>query len=173
MITFVVLRHGQAQNRATTDFERQLTDKGNQDCHYVAEQLKLNQQRFSQDNPIEAIYHSPYIRTTQTAEIVRGDLEVSVELAGYGLPMYPVEPLVGNDSVVTVTQWISGLPEKKFLLVSHQPLVSSLVAWLVDGAEPSDYSVVSRYPMHPASFAILECDVIGRGCCNLVSLNHV
>ena len=49
------------------------------------------------------------------------------------------------------------------VLVSHQPLVSRLVAWLVDGVLP-DSQDYNKYFFYPASMMVIETGFIARGC---------
>ena len=61
-----LLRHGEAEPKARTDAERNLTDAGFAEVRRNAEHL------FGQ--PLQAILASPYSRAQQTAEIVRQEL---------------------------------------------------------------------------------------------------
>ena len=58
-----LLRHGQAEPKARTDAQRNLTDVGRREVEGAAASL--------QDQSLQVILVSPYQRAQQTAEIVR------------------------------------------------------------------------------------------------------
>ncbi|MEQ3696871.1 MAG: histidine phosphatase family protein [Pseudomonadales bacterium] len=144
-----ILRHGTAERwlNDSMDFDRQLTDFG------VAQIEQLVPQWRTTMASIET-WVSPYQRTQQTAKVLLG-AEASFQTTRLITP---------EASLVSL---LNLLPEQKqdLLLVSHQPLVSSLVAKL-SGLSPYDC------PMSPASLAVLEGDVMAASCMDLRSLNH-
>ena len=71
-LDLVIIRHGEAEPFVVRDAERALTDYGHQ---RVAEQAQLLAD--SGFKPAEII-HSPYVRTTQTAEICQTHLNAPV-----------------------------------------------------------------------------------------------
>ncbi|MHB8822509.1 MAG: SixA phosphatase family protein, partial [Pseudomonadaceae bacterium] len=64
-----LLRHGEAEPRARTDAERNLTEQGRLDVRAIAAHLR--------NQPLQTILVSPYQRAQQTAEIVRQELGFS------------------------------------------------------------------------------------------------
>lgn len=61
-----VLRHGEAQSRARSDAERELTAHGREEVLKSAVHLS--------DKSVQRIIASPYVRAQQTAELVRQSL---------------------------------------------------------------------------------------------------
>lgn len=144
-----VLRHGEAEGHARTDAERNLTAHGRDEVLRSAGHL-IGQ-------PIRAIIASPYVRAQQTAQLVRGALGFEPQvrtvpwLTPEGNPLQVLEKLDTDDNV---------------LLVSHQPLVGSLISFLQHGHQRQPE------PMHTASLAELEGDFPLAGLMSLVSVKH-
>ena len=130
-----ILRHGEAEGHARTDAERNLTEHGRGEVLRSAAHLI--------DQPLSAIIASPYVRAQQTAHLVRDALGFEPEirtvpwLTPEGNPLQVLEKLDTDDNV---------------LLVSHQPLVGSLISFLQHG------HLRQPQPMHTASLAELEGD---------------
>ncbi|MDI5124298.1 phosphohistidine phosphatase SixA, partial [Salmonella enterica subsp. enterica serovar Montevideo] len=130
-----VLRHGEAEGHARTDAERELTEHGR------AEVLRSAAHLIGQ--PVDAIIASPYVRAQQTAQLVRqalgfeADIRTVPWLTPEGNPLEVLNKLDSDDNV---------------LLVSHQPLVGSLISFLQHGHQRQPQ------PMHTASLAELEGD---------------
>lgn len=142
-----VLRHGEAQSHARTDAERALTEHGR------AEVLRSAAQLIGQ--PLSAIIASPYVRAQQTAQLVREAL--AFEPAIRTVPWLTPE--------ATAQQVLEQLDsDDNVLLVSHQPLVGSLISFLQHGHQRQPQ------PMSTASLAELEGDFPLAG---LMHLNHV
>ena len=144
-----VLRHGEAESHASSDAQRNLTEHGRQEVLHSAAHL-IGQ-------PISAIIASPYVRAQQTAQLVREALGFVPEirtvpwLTPDGNPLQVLEKLDTDDNV---------------LLVSHQPLVGSLISFLQHGHQRQPQ------PMHTASLAELEGDFPLAGLMSLVSVNN-
>ncbi len=144
-----VLRHGEAQAHARTDAERNLTEQGR------AEVLRSAAHLIGQ--PLSAIFASPYVRAQQTAELVRealgfeADIRTVPWLTPEGNPLRVLEKLDTDDNV---------------LLVSHQPLVGSLISFLQHGHQRQPE------PMYTASLAELEGDFALAGLMSLVSVRN-
>ncbi|NMX70794.1 phosphohistidine phosphatase SixA [Pseudomonas sp. WS 5111] len=142
-----ILRHGEAESHASSDAQRNLTERGREEVLHSAAHL-IGQ-------PISAIIASPYARAQQTAQLVREALGFVPEirtvpwLTPDGNPLQVLEKLDTDDSV---------------LLVSHQPLVGNLISFLQHGHQRQPQ------PMHTASLAELEGDFPLAG---LMSLNSV
>ncbi|AZE83171.1 Phosphohistidine phosphatase SixA [Pseudomonas orientalis] len=144
-----ILRHGEAEAHARTDAERNLTEHGR------AEVLRSAAQLIGQ--PLSAIIASPYVRAQQTAHLVREalgfepDIRTVPWLTPEGNPLQVLENLDSDDNV---------------LLVSHQPLVGSLISVARHGHQRQPE------PMHTASLAELEGDFPLAGSMSLVSVKN-
>ncbi|WP_350615204.1 phosphohistidine phosphatase SixA [Pseudomonas sp. HY7a-MNA-CIBAN-0227] len=142
-----VLRHGEAESHARSDAERNLTAHGREEVLRSAAHL-IGQ-------PIKAIIASPYVRAQQTAQLVR-------EALGFE-PGVRTEPWLTPDcSPLQVLDKLD--TDDNVLLVSHQPLVGSLISFLQHG------HLRQPHPMSTASLAELEGDFPLAG---LMSLNSV
>ncbi|MBC3303454.1 phosphohistidine phosphatase SixA [Pseudomonas sp. SWRI18] len=144
-----ILRHGEAEGQAPTDAERNLTEQGR------AEVLRSAAHLIGQ--PLGAIIASPYVRAQQTAHLVRealgfaADIRTVPWLTPEGNPLQVLEKLDSDDNV---------------LLVSHQPLVGSLISFLQHGHQRQPQ------PMYTASLAELEGDFPLAGLMSLVSVKN-
>ena len=144
-----ILRHGEAEGHARTDAERNLTEHGRGEVLRSAAHL-IGQ-------PISAIIASPYVRAQQTAQLVRDALGFEPQirtvpwLTPDGNPLHVLEKLDTDDNV---------------LLVSHQPLVGSLISFLQHAHQRQPE------PMHTASLAELEGDFPLAGLMSLISVKH-
>ena len=144
-----VLRHGEAEGHARTDAERNLTEQGRGEVLSSAAHL-IGQ-------PISAIFASPYVRAQQTAQLVRDALGFEPEirtvpwLTPDGNPLQVLQKLDTDDNV---------------LLVSHQPLVGSLISFLQHGHQRQPQ------PMYTASLAELDGDFPLAGLMSLVSVKN-
>lgn len=130
-----VLRHGEAEPHARSDAERNLT------AHGRAEVLRSAAHLIGQ--PVSAIIASPYVRAQQTAQLVREALgfEPEIRTVGWLTPdSNPVEVVNNLDAPGNV------------LLVSHQPLVGSLIGLLQHG------HLRNPQAMGTASLVELEAD---------------
>lgn len=137
-----LLRHGEAGFDSTTDFDRQLTTNGRirlQAC------LERNQSLIQQ---IERIVHSPYLRTTETADMVAGIVPVTQE---------PLDLLTPESVPQDVINWLSEQADSSLLLVTHQPLIGNLVSLLCEG------DLSRPAPMLPGSLAIIELEYPAAG----------
>lgn len=142
-----LVRHGEAAPMQADDAARELTARGQADIRALGNLLARDHVR------VDQIIVSPYVRARQTCELLQQQ------------NAWPVEPIVEQamtpDSVIEhVLQILSACDEQHSLLVvSHQPLVSSLTALLVDGR--SDFAF--HYPMSPGSLAVIDLPVCAPG----------
>lgn len=113
-----VLRHGEAEPRATRDAERRLTAHGREQVLHSAAHLA--------GKPLQAIIASPYVRAQQTAALVH-------EALGLSEPVSTVPWLTPESDVQYAIGQIERLGLDHVLLVSHQPLVGHLVGLLEHG----------------------------------------
>ena len=145
-----ILRHGEAVPHGSgPDSERALTDHGREEVLRSAGEL-IGQ-------PISAIYASPYLRAQQTAEIVRDLLNFAPEirtvdwLTPDNRPQAVAEQLVSVDGA---------------LLVSHNPLVGTLLGYLQHGHVQEPENVKT------AGLAELEGDELLVGAMELNWIKH-
>jgi phosphohistidine phosphatase len=146
-----ILRHGEAQNRARTDAERELTDNGRAEVLSSAASLM--------GQPLRWIIASPYVRAQQTAELVRQAL-------GFSEAVVTVPWLTPDSDPRKVLDNLDLYASDNVLVVSHQPLVGSLIGLAVHG------SLQQAEPMHTASLAELEADFPLAGAMELVGVRH-
>jgi phosphohistidine phosphatase len=148
-----ILRHGQAEPFNSSDFTRELTAKGQADAAALGRHLS------KQGLSIDRALVSPLLRTQQTfaaftkkfGEIAHSDTEL----------------LRSESDVIETVKFLADFCQQKspeaLLLVSHQPLVSSLISYLITGSMQEAYS----YPMAPASFTALELEIVEAGTASL------
>lgn len=148
------MRHGAAQYTAVNDRERRLTLEGRSQVQHVCEQ------QLESLVSVDLLAHSPFLRAVETAGIVRSFL-------GDQVNALQNNNLVPNASVDTLIEYLYELSNEyqHVLLVSHQPLVGSLLHSLT-GAQ------YGRYHFGTASLANLTCDPLARDCCELNWLIH-
>lgn len=149
-----IVRHGEAEAYLSfaEDAKRQLTQKGEADIRALG-------QHWQKGRP-DVCLASPYQRTQQTARLLQqalGFKSITLE-----------ENLTPEASIDALLKLLETNQAKHVLLVSHQPLVSRLLAVLVAGH--SRYAL--DYPMMPASCASLETDIIAKGLARLQSIRH-
>ncbi|WP_323844938.1 phosphohistidine phosphatase SixA [Microbulbifer magnicolonia] len=148
----LILRHGNAEPMTGDDAARQLTERGRADVAQICEM------RADELAAVRAIWASPFARTQQTAQIVAERL---------GLPVISKSLLIGDTAPQTVLdalQQEDGAENWPLLLVSHQPLVGSLV----NGLCGSD----GEHAMGTSSLACLSAEVWANGCAELEWLQH-
>lgn len=146
-----VLRHGEAEPHARSDDQRNLTERGRKQVLRSAAHL-LGQ-------PLDAILVSPYVRAQQTATLVHDAL-------GFAEPLSTVSWLTPDSDPDRVIEELGALGLDNVLLVSHQPLVSTLLGLLEHGSRSSGE------PMSTASLAELEGQAPLAGLMTLRSLRH-
>lgn len=146
-----VLRHGEAEPHASSDAARRLTAHGREQVLRSAAHLlgKVPQ----------VILASPYVRAQQTAALVH-------EALGFDKPVQTVPWLTPESAPQQVIAELDRLGIEEILLVSHQPLVGTLVSLLEHGhrRQPA--------PMSTASLAQLDGEFPLAGVMTLRSLTH-
>ena len=136
-----LLRHGIADN-TTPDSERALTSEGREKLERV-----LQRARAAGVGP-SLILSSPYRRAVETAD-------VAVEVLGYQGKVVKTRALVPDSSPFAVWEEIRKRhDESAILLASHEPLMSSLAAFLLD----SPALVVD---MKKAALIRVDCERLG------------
>ncbi|WP_286233159.1 phosphohistidine phosphatase SixA [Thalassotalea sediminis] len=113
-----VMRHGQASTRATSDAERELTEKGHLEAQCMAKWLNKN------GVVIDQVFVSPFVRAQQTANTL-------VAALNHSAPLKTIDSITPAGDAVDVHDYIDGICEaeklENVLIVSHMPLVSYLV----------------------------------------------
>ena len=145
-----VMRHGDAISFARTDAERPLSDRGRDQASSMVQHLL-------QAMPTKVIA-SPYLRAQQTCRIV---------CDGLGIAEYDtVDGITPESDPFFVLNLLQPYENEVLLMISHQPLVSSLLGLLVDG------HLAGGYMMGTASLAYLSAPAVGPGVANLEWLRH-
>ncbi|MBA1231616.1 phosphohistidine phosphatase SixA [Pseudomonas viridiflava] len=147
-----ILRHGEAQSRARSDAERELTAHGREEVLKSAVHLI--------GKPLQKILASPYVRAQQTAGLVHRFLGFSEEII-------TVSWLTPDSDPRQVLDHLEALGANEVLLVSHQPLVGALIGLLTHG------SYQDAEPMSTASLAELEGEHVLAAGMKLNSVRHV
>ncbi len=118
-----VLRHGIAAPvglPGVPDLERPLTSEGEQRIRQIAQGLRrLNL-------GLESIASSPAQRAWTTAEIVADVLDLTDRLE-------PADALLPDRNPASIRDWLGTRPEKRLMLVGHNPSLSDLVGLLLTG----------------------------------------
>jgi phosphohistidine phosphatase len=150
-----IWRHGEA-GRAITDQQRELTGQGKDDISFGVHQFAQQCQLRGIVEP-DLLLYSPWIRTTQTAEIISPAFNHAA--------MEPEEGLIPGASPADVDAALERVGAnaelaRHIVLVSHQPLVSRLIDYYLGewGMVPS---------LCPGSFAVLEAEVAAAGSASL------
>lgn len=151
MAKLLVMRHGEAEAYRNDDASRQLTTAGQAQVARVA--VRCNDYL----GDIQEVWCSPYLRTQQTAQIL---------IANASLPDYQITPLLLDTALPTaLLAWLSELPVKNRLLVTHQPLISYFIDKLC-GLPPRSTL------MSTASIALIEVDYFNAGFGSLCWVAH-
>jgi phosphohistidine phosphatase len=145
-----ILRHGEAHSQARSDAERELTAHGRDEVLNSAARLL--------GKPLMRIIASPYIRAQQTAELVH-------QVLGFSEPIVTVDWLTPDSDPQVVLSQLDHYSTEDVLLVSHQPLVGSLVGVLVHG------HYRNAQPMGTANLVELEGDFPLAGLMELRSVH--
>lgn len=150
-----IWRHGTAEE-GVNDRLRELTLAGRTDVSFGCGQF-LQACASRNIAPASTILHSPWVRTTQTAEIIAA--------AFNPVPLFSESALRPGSDLAEVDDVIADYDREGTLqhlvLVSHQPLVSRLVDHYL--AEPGRVP-----PLPPGGLATLSFDVAQPACATLV-----
>ncbi|MEH6577878.1 MAG: phosphohistidine phosphatase SixA [Amphritea sp.] len=139
----ILLRHGEAGFDAPCDEERALTVNGigrlQFMLHSAADEL----------SGLRRVVHSPYLRTQQTAALVKGVVaQASLE---------PLELLVPESRPQAVIDWLTRQSSDVLLLVTHQPLIGMLVSLLCEG------DLSRPEAMLPGAMAVIDLEFPAAG----------
>ena len=148
----IIMRHGEAQPHAPSDYDRNLTEYGQQQALTAGQWLKDNGYKLSE------AWVSPYPRAQQTFQQVQSVLNIpSTET---------VDCLLPGSSPDAVVEKLSQLDRDCVLIVSHNPMVSQLVNYLCSG------QFYGAAAMGTASMAFVTAEDCLPGCCELNWLRH-
>tara|TARA_B110000503_G_scaffold20252_1_gene30343 strand:- start:8814 stop:9314 length:501 start_codon:yes stop_codon:yes gene_type:complete len=150
-----IWRHGAAED-GVNDHLRELTIAGREDVSFGCTQFHHACERKTLPLPT-TVLHSPLVRTTQTAQIISSTFNpvmVSVEKA-----LRPESNLAALDMLIS--EFSHDNSNEHIVLVSHQPLVSYLVAHYLGGAG----SVPS---LVPGGLVTLSLDISAPACGTLL-----
>jgi phosphohistidine phosphatase len=141
MLVFV-MRHGEATSFSVKDSDRELTDHGRNE---VASIIQRCANSFA---TVDEIWASPYTRTQQTAALVSVAINKKIITCDF------LTPTKNPDKILKML----AAANKTILLVSHQPLVGTLVDKLADLES-------GRYRMSTAAIACIESELftVGNG----------
>lgn len=135
----ILMRHGDALPTSPGgDRTRELSEKGNRDIEAIAAVLKKH--RFKPS----LLLHSPFTRTTQTADILAQAIECE-ELKTTSQPFAsgkPLEPMIYEIEAFS--------SENCLMVVAHMPDVGEL------GAEFGGMSLGQQYAFVPGGFACIR-----------------
>lgn len=146
------MRHGEAVTQAESDAARNLTDAGRSDVRATVNR-SLEEPMFG--DVIDEIWCSHYVRAQQTAELVASII---------GKPVTVKDGLSPTDNPDNLLHELRE-SEKTILVVSHQPLLGTIVDRLA-GLE------TGRYRMGTSALAAIETELMAYGCGELKWLHQ-
>jgi phosphohistidine phosphatase len=139
-----LLRHGEAEASATSNEGRQLTEAGYEEIGSVARQFA------SRNLKIDRCFVSPALRAQQTANTF---LSLIFD------PPEPVtvELLNPNQRAAQAIEFLGNSSDENILLVSHNPILSELLALLTNG------NVDKLLILETGNLACISLDIVGLG----------
>ena len=144
-----LLRHASAEQRAASgrDADRALTPAGIAELRWV-----LDLARQARAAP-SAILASPYVRAIQTAEIAADALDCSAEIVRSTALQPESSPQRLWDEIRIHIEY-DNEHNPAVLVVAHEPLLSSAVAWLLG-------STRAMVRLVPAAMARIDVEAVG------------
>lgn len=139
-----LLRHGEAEVNASSGGGRQLTESGHEEVANVAKQFA------SKNLKLDRCFASPALRAQQTAETFLSYIFTPPEIE-------TAEVLSANQRAAQLMSFLEGVPEGNILLVSHNPILSELLALLTNG------NVDHMQILGTGHLACVTLDIIGLG----------
>lgn len=146
-----LLRHGEAESVATASAGRQLTEAGYEEIENVARQF------VGRHLVIDKCFVSPALRAQQTAETFLSQL--------FHPPVpQTLDALDANCRAADVMAALEDIRDGNILLVSHNPLLSELLALLTDG------NIDHMRILDTGNLACVSLDIIGldMGTCTFI-----
>lgn len=132
----ILARHGEAEEQSITgsDSDRELTPQGKTDIQKMARFIQLSSLK------VTHIYHSPYVRTRQTAEIFAQELGI-LELLESCDELAPGN--VCEDILYKIKNFSNS---EAILIVSHNPGIAHFAAHLIQ-----DNTLAPHLPFQPGT----------------------
>lgn len=139
-----LLRHGEAEANASTSAGRQLTEAGHGEVASVARQFA------SRNLTIDRCFVSPALRAQQTADTF-------LSLLFHAPEPETLEALSANQRAAQLMVILDNVKEDNILLVSHNPLLSELLALLTEG------NIDHMHILDTGNLACVTLDIVGLG----------
>lgn len=152
----LLVRHGEASVKASSDAQRALTQSGN------AAVIRQSQSAILPWHDFTSVWASPYVRAQQTACL----LLQHYPYKKHGLSLQSLDCIMPHGDINDVQNFLLEQQHGGMILVTHQPLISGLIGHFCDADKDSGV------PMMPASMALLEGEVAAAGCLTLTHLFH-
>ena len=152
-----IWRHGEAES-GSVDRQRELTPAGREDIGFGCQQFYRACANRRLPQPTH-IFHSPWERTAQTAEMIESAFS---HAAGEEADWLAPESRIATIDQILLRDFEGRGRSCHVLLVSHQPLVSHMVSWYVGekgGAVP---------PLYPGGLVTINMDVVAAACGHIV-----
>jgi len=139
-----LLRHGEAEPTASSSAGRQLTEAGHEEIASVARQFA------SRNLKLDACFVSPSLRAQQTSATFLSMI--------FDPPPAVTTDLLGPDKrAAQAIGFLEDVSEESVLLVSHNPILSELLALLTDG------NVDNLRILDTGNLACVSLEIIGLG----------
>ncbi|WP_404983692.1 phosphohistidine phosphatase SixA [Cobetia marina] len=161
-MSVLIMRHGEASS-GSPDASRELSARGREEARRMGQWLA--HQLPAKRRARLTLVVSPFTRAQQTAQ------EVSSALKLAGEQQTTLEIITPDDPLTPVLDWLQthvppcseAREPRDWLIISHNPLVSSLASALVDGPGSTQLAFAT------ASLAWLDADIWAAG---LADLHH-
>ncbi|WP_158773141.1 phosphohistidine phosphatase SixA [Cobetia sp. L2A1] len=159
-MSVLIMRHGEAQ-AGSPDASRELSEHGREEARRMGQWLA--RQLPAERRARLTLVVSPFTRAQQTAQEIASALQLS------GEQLTTIQIITPDDPLTPVLDWLqthvpprSDMREPRdWLIISHNPLVSSLASALVDGPGSTQLAFAT------ASLAWLDADVWAAGLADL------
>ncbi len=142
-----LLRHGEAGYQEHIDAQRELTERGTLQLQQI---LRASHRAL---DTVQKVWVSPYVRTQQTFAVAKGFLPPDVAVS-------TTELLTPEEDPLFMLGVIERANVQSALLVTHQPLVGTLLNWLCHFAP-------GEHVMGTSALAALDVDGFYQGGANL------
>lgn len=139
-----LLRHGEAEPSARNDGSRQLTEAGHEEVSSVAKQFA------SRNLKIDCCYVSPSMRAQQTATTFLSLIFDAPEAVTLDL-------LSPSKRAAPAIEFLNTCEDENILLVSHNPILSELLALLTQG------NVDNLFILDTGNLACVSLEIAGLG----------
>jgi phosphohistidine phosphatase SixA len=150
----IIMRHGEASFGADSDAQRTLTPYG---CKQILSSAKQLDELDGWITDKTRIYHSPFLRTVQTAKIVSEHCNIA---------MTAEETLKAGTHFEKIIEWLQSIHDKDVIVISHNPMVSQLTHALVYGLQAPGTPMPLVFDTGYA--CCLQCEETAYGCTELI-----